>query len=169
MTRSTTGASDGRRGSADRGQIALDFAIGASLFLLALTFAAIFIPTLITPFISGGAQANDIAAERIASNLAWQLQADASGETALDKDCVDKFFKGSGSYSNCHASGSRFDILTNSSTTFVSVRLLNAEDGTVYNSIGPDMSSISGSGYASRPVRLDTGSGVERTLVVEVY
>ena len=154
--------------SDERGQIALDFAIGASLFLLALVFAAIFIPTLISPFIAGGGQANDIAAERIASNLEWQLQDADEGEIALDQTCTDEFFDDSGDYSNCHASapsGDRLDIITEGPNTRVNVTLRDASDGFIVNSIGPD-ASVTGSGYASRPVRMN---GDRYTLVVEVY
>lgn len=153
--------------SDERGQIALDFAIGASLFLLALVFAAIFIPTLISPFIAGGGQANDIAAERIASNLAWQLQDEEEGVTALESACTEEFFDDTASYSNCHASasGDRLDIITEGPNTRVNVTLRDASDGSVENSIGPD-ASVTGSGYASRPVRMD---GTRYTLVVEVY
>ncbi|AWB26243.1 DUF7287 family protein [Halococcoides cellulosivorans] len=163
--------------SDERGQIALDFAIGASLFLLALVFAAIFIPTLISPFIAGGGQANDIAAERIASNLAWQLQEDSEHVSALNEDCTNQFFSGSGDITDsCYttknvADPSWDEIITEGPNTRVNVTL-RSPDGSIYdgNAVGPD-ASVSGSGYASRPVRLQTGSSTfERlTLVVEVY
>lgn len=76
----------------DRGQTTLDFAIGVSVFLLAVGFVVLFIPTMFDPF-SLGDGAGPVVAERSATHLVdGLLVADPSTPGTLDAGCTIAFF-----------------------------------------------------------------------------
>ncbi|MFB6138105.1 MAG: hypothetical protein ABEJ42_07200 [Halobacteriaceae archaeon] len=85
----------GRVGSAprDRGQTTTDFAIGASIFLLAVAFAFAFVPGMLDPFTSGPGQDRALVADRVADDLAGGLLvADPTRPYVLDRECTLEFF-----------------------------------------------------------------------------
>ena len=76
----------------DRGQTTLDFAIGVSVFLLAVSFIVLFVPTMFDPF-SLGDGAGPVVAERSATHLAdGLLVADPGTPGTLDAGCTIAFF-----------------------------------------------------------------------------
>lgn len=77
------------RSSADRGQTAIDFAVGMALFLLAVAFVLAFVPSMFAPFFgTGGGDA--LVADRSAAYLADNaLVDDPSHPGALNKSAVD--------------------------------------------------------------------------------
>lgn len=76
----------------DRGQTTLDFAVGASVFLLAVGFVVLFVPTMFDPF-SFGDGAGPVVAERSATYLAdGLLVADPGTPGTLDGGCTIAFF-----------------------------------------------------------------------------
>jgi len=76
----------------DRGQTTLDFAIGVSVFLLAVSFIVLFVPTMFDPF-SLGDGAGPVVAERSTTHLAdGLLVADPGTPGTLDAGCTIAFF-----------------------------------------------------------------------------
>lgn len=74
-----------------RGQTTLDFAIAMGLFLLAVAFTFMFIPSLTAPFVQGQ-QDSSVAADRIASHLAEGGLGDPNDPFVIDQDCATPFF-----------------------------------------------------------------------------
>lgn len=74
-----------------RGQTTLDFAVGMSIFLLALTFVLVFVPGMLEPF-SGGAQSETPAVNRVADDLTQRTLSNASHPYVLDEDCTEGLF-----------------------------------------------------------------------------
>jgi len=76
-----------------RAQTPIDFAVGASVFLLTLAFVVAFIPTLFDPF-TGAATASPIASDRVAAGLAGDLLAASPTEPGvLSPACTVAFFE----------------------------------------------------------------------------
>jgi hypothetical protein len=75
-----------------RGQTTLDFAVGVSVFLLALLAVLLFIPGTIDPFTEGG-QDNIVSANRVASSLSEGLLGDPATPHVLNATCTDAFFE----------------------------------------------------------------------------
>ena len=86
-----------------RGQTTLDFAIGMSIFLLALTFVLVFVPGMLEPF-SGGAQSETPAVNRVADDLTQQTLSNASEPYVLDETCTAELFT-SGVPAGCNYDG----------------------------------------------------------------
>lgn len=80
--------SDRRRG---RAQTTLDFAIGMSVFLIAVTFVFSFIPGMLQPF-TGSNEAKTVVADRVADSLAEGMLGDPSEPYILDRTCTIAFF-----------------------------------------------------------------------------
>lgn len=92
-TRRGPGASPARRTTAtERGQTTLDFALGASLFLLALLGVLIFISGTIEPF-AEGSQEDIGVADRVADGLAEGLLAEPASPHVLNETCTVAFFE----------------------------------------------------------------------------
>ncbi|WP_436909964.1 DUF7287 family protein [Halosimplex marinum] len=89
-----------RRGR--RGQTTLDFAIGMSIFLLALTFALAFVPGMLDPFSDGG-QSETPATNRVADDLTQRSLGNATAPYVLDGECTRAFFDEG--YSRCGFDG----------------------------------------------------------------
>ncbi len=76
----------------NRGQTTLDFAIGTSVFLLAVVFVIMYAPTLFDPF-AGGTGANLLVADRGATSLSGDFLAVSTAEPGtLSVTCVGAFF-----------------------------------------------------------------------------
>lgn len=87
-----------------RGQTALDFAFGSSLFLLSLAFLFTTLPGIVAPFDAPNAQGDSLRTERVASQLTTQLLADnryVGQPTSLDAQCTTAFFNDSVNASSC--------------------------------------------------------------------
>ncbi|WP_418282984.1 DUF7287 family protein [Halorubrum sp. DTA98] len=80
-------------GRTDRGQTVLDFAIGMSVFLLAVGFTFAFVPSLLEPF-SAGEGARMIVAERGAAHLTETSLSAGSAPGVLSAACTAGFFEG---------------------------------------------------------------------------
>lgn len=77
----------------DRGQTVLDFAVGMSVFLLAVGFTFAFVPSLLEPF-SAGEGARMIVAERGAAHLTETSLSAGSAPGVLSAACTVGFFDG---------------------------------------------------------------------------
>ncbi|MWG33360.1 DUF7287 family protein [Halomarina oriensis] len=73
-----------------RGQTTLDFAIGVSVFLLAVAFVFSFVPGMVQPFADSG-QEQMSASNRLADRLATDVLTDDEAYV-LDSTCTDVFF-----------------------------------------------------------------------------
>jgi len=81
---------------ADRGQTTMDYAIGASLFLLVLVGVFMFLPSVFAPFSADGG-ASLVVADRTASKLAGETLTAATTEpTVLAAGCTTAFFDADG-------------------------------------------------------------------------
>ena len=77
----------------DRAQTTIDFAIGMSLFLLAVAFVFTIVPGTLEPLV-GSAQEETVAVDRAASQLAEGTLGDPSTPYVLDVGCTTYFFGG---------------------------------------------------------------------------
>jgi hypothetical protein len=77
---------------ADRGQTTIDFAVGASLFLLGVAFVFTFVPGMLGPFTGG--QSDVLVADRAAQQLSSGFLRDGTQPYVLDRDCTQEFFAG---------------------------------------------------------------------------
>ena len=86
----------GRTVAADAGraQTTVDYAVGVSVFLIVVAFVFAFVPTMFDPF--AGEQGESLVADRAATQLSSDLLADPATPYALDGECVEDFFEGSG-------------------------------------------------------------------------
>ncbi|WP_254543640.1 DUF7287 family protein [Halomarina pelagica] len=82
------GSTHGRRG---RGQSTLDFTIGVSVFLIAVTFTFAFVPGLTQPF-ADTARVTPATADRVADRLASDDLARPDRPYLLDATCTAAFF-----------------------------------------------------------------------------
>jgi|GEM_PF-309748 len=87
----------------ERGQTTLDFALGASLFLLALIGVLVFVSGTMQPFIEGS-QENIGVADRVGDSLAEGLLAQQHTPHVLNAACTVAFFDDT-SPSHCRHSG----------------------------------------------------------------
>lgn len=79
-----------------RAQTPIDFAVGASVFLLTLAFVVAFTPTLFDPF-TGPATASPVVSDRVAAGLAGDLLAASPTEPGvLSPACTVAFFEDGG-------------------------------------------------------------------------
>ncbi len=75
-----------------RGQTTLDFAVGMSVFLLAVIFVIAYAPTMFDPF-AGGTGTKLIVADRAATTVSGDILATSSAEPGvLSMGCVGAFF-----------------------------------------------------------------------------
>ena len=86
-----------------RGQTTLDFAVGMSVFLVALVFVLAFVPGMLEPF-SGGAQSETPAVNRVADDLTQRTLTDGDQAYVLNETCTEELFT-SGSPSECRYDG----------------------------------------------------------------
>lgn len=83
------------RGRSDRAQTTIDFAIGASVFLLAVAFVVWFVPSMFEPFADSEGSLF-VLADRTASFLTEDaLAVSAADPAVLDVGCTLAFFNGS--------------------------------------------------------------------------
>jgi hypothetical protein len=87
----------------DRGQSTLDFALGASLFLLALIGVLVFVSGTMQPF-NEGSRENIGVADRVADSLSEGLLAETGTPHVLNATCTVEFFDDN-SPSYCRHSG----------------------------------------------------------------
>mgnify|MGYP000300743449 CR=1 FL=1 len=93
----------GREQSRERGQTTLDFALGASLFLLALIGVLVFVSGTMEPF-AQGSQEDIGVADRVADTLAEGSLAEQRTPHVLNATCTVAFFDDT-SPSYCRHSG----------------------------------------------------------------
>ncbi|MUW14307.1 hypothetical protein GJ633_06270 [Halorubrum sp. CBA1125] len=75
-----------------RGQTPIDFAVGASVFLLTLAFVIAFVPTLFEPF-TAAETATPVVGDRVAAGVAGDLLAASPTEpSVLSPACTVAFF-----------------------------------------------------------------------------
>lgn len=74
----------------ERGQTTIDFAIGATLFLLVMAFVFIFVPVMFEPFTTS--QSEPLVADRVANRLATDILGKPDQPYVLDEDCTASFF-----------------------------------------------------------------------------
>lgn len=74
-----------------RAQTTLDFAIGISVFLVALTFVFAFVPGMLQPFEDSTPETTTLG-NRVAKQLAGGILVDPGEEPTLDINCTVEFF-----------------------------------------------------------------------------
>lgn len=173
------------RADSERGQTVLDFAIGISMFLIAVTLIFTFVPDLVSPFYSPGEDGDQIQAERTADHLTkWVLSEDRNNHshqgTTLDKGCTVAFFNESASNESIpdRCSFDEDDIGNSTAVGLdgknlnVSIRELGAEEPAkmgeddVPLEIGPEQRTQGNVAVWSRIVYLD---GAEHRMIVRVW
>ena len=105
---------DGNDGRADeRAQTSIDFAVGASVFLLTVVFVVSFLPGVFDPFTASG-EGDVLTADRTASLLAEQTLADPTDPGVLDADCTAEFFSAAdhGLLDDCALTADASDLRT---------------------------------------------------------
>lgn len=171
----------------ERGQTNLDFAFGVSILVLTIVVALGFVPGMFDSIDRGTAQADEVAADRVASQLVEADLGHPSRPGRIDADCTVALFDGSG----CGFSGSSVADNVGVEDDFVNVSVYR--DGTI-QCWDPDGGSGAGAfvdkstggcgagqvklagdgvpggssnvGVARRPVRID---GYDATVVVRVW
>lgn len=85
----------------DRGQTTLDFAVGASVFLIAVIFVIAYAPTMFDPF-AGGSGSKLVVADHAATALSGDLLVSSTADPGtLSAGCVVAFFEGDPPGSDC--------------------------------------------------------------------
>lgn len=75
----------------ERGQTQFDFLLGFSILIMAVMFAFLMAPGLLTPF-SGSQAANPLLADRIADDLSESKLVDSPSTSTADDDAIDELF-----------------------------------------------------------------------------
>ena len=78
-------------GTTDRGQTGLDFLVGMSVFLLAVGFVFLFLPTMFDPFVGSGTS-NALVADRSAAHLTENVLVDPEKPGDLNETKAAAFF-----------------------------------------------------------------------------
>jgi hypothetical protein len=145
----------------DRGQTQQDFAVGISVFLLAVFFVFAFVPTTIAPS-DANTESESYVVDRVGNSVAENVTAPEEAGR-LDTDAAERFFAAHGSGAAVRANYSVAE------TTAVNVTLetlagvtvaVNATDGAV----GPGASGI----IARAGDRYPGGVGVSATRIVRL-
>ncbi|MFC6836123.1 DUF7287 family protein [Halomarina ordinaria] len=92
----------------DRAQSTLDFAVGVSVFLLAVAFTFAFIPGMTQPF-SETVRVNPATADRVTDQLAGDTLATPGEPYRLDATCTAAFFDAGPDGDGCRFEGEGFD------------------------------------------------------------
>jgi hypothetical protein len=82
-----------------RGQTTIDFAVGATLFLLTMAFVFTFVPVMFQPFATS--QSNPLVADRVANRLATDILGDPAEPYVLNDTCTTAFFGSNPAPSGC--------------------------------------------------------------------
>jgi len=91
--------SDWRAASDHRGQTTIDFAVGATLFLLAVAFVFTFVPVMFQPFATS--QSDPLVADRAANRLATDVLGDPAEPYVLNETCTTAFFAANAPPTGC--------------------------------------------------------------------
>jgi hypothetical protein len=83
-----------------RGQTTIDFAVGASIFLLSVAFILAFVPGMLEPF-GTSLQEETVSADRIATQISNDLLAAGDRPHLLDRTCTVAFFDSAADDSAC--------------------------------------------------------------------
>lgn len=86
-------------GGGDRGQTTIDFAVGATLFLLTMAFVFAFVPVMFQPFATS--QSNPLVADRVANRLATDVLGDPAEPYVLNATCTSAFFANNAPPTGC--------------------------------------------------------------------
>lgn len=171
----------------ERGQTNLDFAFGVSILVLTIVVALGFVPGMFDSIDRGTAQADEVAADRVASQLVEADLGHPGRPNRIDTDCTVALFDGGG----CDFSGSSVADRVGVEDDFVNVSVYR--DGAI-QCWDPDGGSGAGTfvdrddsacdssavpltgdgvpggssnvGVSRRPVRID---GYDATVVVRVW
>ncbi|WP_142856627.1 DUF7287 family protein [Salinigranum halophilum] len=84
---------------ADRGQTTIDFAVGATLFLLTMAFVFAFVPVMFQPFATS--QSDPLVADRVANRLATDVLGDSGEPYVLNATCTQEFFASNSPPAGC--------------------------------------------------------------------
>ncbi|WP_152040687.1 DUF7287 family protein [Salinigranum salinum] len=124
-------------GRAERGQTTIDFAVGATLFLLTMAFVFTFVPVMFQPFATS--QSDPLVADRVANRLATDVLGDPAEPYVLDETCTTAFFASNPAPSGCSylysASSHPYVALGVEDDTRINVTLVDT-DGAVVEKIG---------------------------------
>lgn len=91
-----------------RAQTTIDYAVGISVFIIAVAFAVTFVPGMLEPFATGN-QDDTVSANSVASQLATGTLVAPDRPFVVETDCTKEFFEtarsGGGPLSTCNATG----------------------------------------------------------------
>jgi hypothetical protein len=153
--------------SDDRGQTAIDFAVGATLFLLTMAFVFTFVPVMFQPFATS--QSDPLVADRVANRLATDILGSPDEPYIIDETCTTAFFDDTGSpdcsYEFVSASLHPHLALGVQQKTNVNVTLVDSS-GTVEEQIGDSRATARDVIIAQRRVLYD---GESYELIVRVW
>ena len=152
-----------------RGQTVLDFAIGMSVFLLAVAFVFAFVPSLLEPFATSEGS-HTIVAERGAAHLTETSLSAGSAPGVLSAACTAAFFGENGSNGNdcdwTHDADAVAEEIGAGEFRSVNVTITRDGGSTVAFSGGDDLPPDASVSTASRIVELD---GKTHRLTVRVW
>jgi hypothetical protein len=84
---------------AARGQTTIDFAVGATLFLLTMAFVFTFVPVMFQPFATS--QSDPLVADRVANRLATDVLGGPTEPYVLNTTCTTAFFANNAPPTGC--------------------------------------------------------------------
>lgn len=144
---------------ADRGQTTQDFAVGIGLFLLAIAFVFMYVPTLATPFSTPVGGAETAQADRIAATVVEDLSTD-DGTNELNLTDFDEYDDEGYRIEHLGLRSTETDTGDNVSVDRVNITIyssLNETDSAYHvNTTGPSDDDARSTSSASRIVT-DTG------------
>jgi Flp pilus assembly protein TadG len=154
--------------SDDRGQTTIDFAVGATLFLLTMAFVFAFVPAMFQPFATS--QSDSLVADRAANRLATDVLGTPGEPYVLDTTCTTAFFAGNPPPTGCaYAYDTAGDhphlALGVGADTTVNVTLVDPSSGVVFTA-GDDLANARDVITAQRRVSYD---GKSHELYVRVW
>lgn len=82
----------GPRPDENRAQTAQDFALGISVFLLAVAFTFAFVPTILAPFDAGTTGSQSAQADRVATTVVGNISAADQPNLVVDNDTLNDEF-----------------------------------------------------------------------------
>lgn len=145
-----------------RGQTTLDFAIGVSVFLLAVAFVFSFVPGMVQPFTNSG-QEEMVASNRMADRLAMDALA-GDEPYVLDRACTVAFFDdGASPPADCSFTGQTVDdaLSLGSRTNLRATLVADADgDGTDETLCVPTAGPVAESDDVSCSTTFDVGESV---------
>lgn len=160
----------------ERGQTTFDFAIGMSLFVLAVAGVLFYVPALFSPFAETGVEALSISDRAADQLVGTALVATPATPNALDTECTTGFFDADGAVpSGCQYTADGADLpgaLGLPAGRSANVSIIDPTSGAIHTldvtrlATGPSVAGVDEPAVAQRVVLLD---GQRSRLTVRVW